>query len=282
MASINDYFNIDNKHNITMNSESSLTTSDGIIIQLRMFQNLAAGASYFAIRIPSMTEPLDLCISLLGNNLVESVMSTFPDVVISSSRPTLRPVKTKDLSFCGRIYIYSGTDLSKENIEYLHSEGLKRNLFIEYFGPSYAEERSTMEKPLAFISHDSRDTETIAKPLALKLSALGIPVWFDEFSLNIGDSLRESIEKGIKDTDYCILIVTNNFLTNEGWTKSEFNSVFMKEIIEAKKVMLPIWHDVSREDVYNYSTSLVDRFAANWREGVESVAAKLKRKIIGE
>jgi hypothetical protein len=163
----------------------------------------------------------------------------------------------------------------------MHSEGLKRGLFVEYFGPSWAKERSAMEKPLAFISHDSRDTEAIAMPLALKLSGLGIPVWFDEFSLKLGDSLRESIEKGIKETDFCILIITRNFLTNDGWTKAEFNSVFTKEIIKQKKVMLPVWHDVSKEEVYEYSPSLVDRLAAKWSEGVDSIAAKLRNRING-
>jgi len=281
MASINDYFNIDSKHNITVHSESSLSSSDGTILPIRMFQNLAAGASYFAIRIPEISNPLDYCLNLLSSNLVDSVMNAFPKVVISSSIPTLHSVNTNDLIFCGRIYIYSETDLIKEEIDLIHTEGLKHGLFVEYFGPSWAKERSKMEKPLAFISHDSRDKEEIAMPLALKLSELGIPVWFDEFSLKLGDSLRESIEKGIKETAFCILILTKNFLTNEGWTKTEFNSVFTKEIVQKNKVMLPIWHNVSKEEVYKYSPSLVDRLAAKWSEGVGSVAQKIKNKIHG-
>lgn len=281
MASINDYFNIDSKHNITVHSESSLSSSDGTILPIRMFQNLAAGASYFAIRIPAMSNPLDYCLNLLSSNLVDSVMNAFPKAVISSSMPTLHSVNTNDLIFCGRIYIYSETDLIKEEIDLVHTEGLKHDLFVEYFGPSWAKERSTMEKPLAFILHDSRDKEEIAMPLALKLSGLGIPVWFDEFSLKLGDSLRESIEKGIKETAFCILILTKNFLTNEGWTKTEFNSVFTKEIVQKNKVMLPIWHNVSKEEVYEYSPSLANRLAAKWSEGVGSVAQKIKNKIHG-
>lgn len=281
MASINDYFNIDRKHNITVHSESNLSSSDGTVLPIRMFQNLAAGASYFAVRIPGMSNPLDYCLKLLAGNLVDSVMNTFPKVVISSSMPTLHSVNTNDLMFCGRIYIYSETDLIKEEIDLIHNEGLKHGLFVEYFGPSWAKERSTMEKPLAFISHDYRDKQEIAMPLALKLSELGIPVWFDEFSLKLGDSLRESIEKGIKETDFCILILTKNFLTNKGWTKTEFNSVFAKEIVQENKVMLPIWHNVSKKEVYEYSPSLVDRLAAKWSEGVQSVAQRIKNKIHG-
>ena len=190
-------------------------------------------------------------------------------------------MNTNDLMFCGRIYIYSETDLIKEEIDLIHNEGVKHGLFVEYFGPSWAKERSTMEKPLAFISHDYRDKQEIAMPLALKLSELGIPVWFDEFSLKLGDSLRESIEKGIKETDFCILILTKNFLTNKGWTKTEFNSVFAKEIVQENKVMLPIWHNVSKKEVYECSPSLVDRLAAKWSEGVQSVAQRIKNKIHG-
>jgi len=87
MASINDYFNIDRKHNITVHSESSLSSSDGTVLPIRMFQNLAAGASYFAVRIPGMSNPLDYCLKLLAGNLVDSVMNAFPKVVISSSSP---------------------------------------------------------------------------------------------------------------------------------------------------------------------------------------------------
>lgn len=279
MASISDYFNIDNKHNITVHSENSLSTDDGTVLPIRMFQNLAAGASYFAIEIPTVENPLDYCLSLINSNFVTCVINAFPKAEISSARPRLHSVSTNDLKFCGRIYIYSENELTLKEIELIHSEGLKRNLFVEYFGPVWAKERSAMEKPLAFVLHDSRDKKFIARPLAMKLSGLGIPVWFDEFSLKLGDSLRESIEKGIKDTDYCILIVTKNFLTNNGWTKAEFNAVFSKEIVEKKKSMLPIWHEVSTEEVYEYSPSLVDRLAANWSEGVDSVAAKLKNRI---
>jgi hypothetical protein len=278
MATIDDYFSIDNDHNITCVSETTLSSSDGRFLPVKIFQNLAAGACYFAIRIPFVDDTLSYCLGLIDGNLVETLMDASPKVVISS---TSRPVDTTDLKFCGRIYIYAGVDLTEEEISLIHSKGLKKGLFIEYFGPSWVNKRSTFEKPLAFISHDSRDKESIAKPLALKLAGLGIRVWYDEFSLKIGDSLRESIEKGIRETNFCILVITKNFLTNKGWTKAEFNSVFTREILQKEKIILPIWHDVSPQDVYEYSPSLVDRLAANWSEGEMSVATKIKNRIQG-
>lgn len=48
----------------------------------------------------------------------------------------------------------------------------------------------------AFISHASEDKESLARPLAEKLRDLGFSIWYDEFQLKVGDSLRRSIDKG--------------------------------------------------------------------------------------
>ena len=76
-----------------------------------------------------------------------------------------------------------------------------------------------IEKPMAFISHHSKDKDRIVRPLAIGLNSRLCFVWYDEFSLKVGDSLRESIESGIKDAKKCVLILTPNFLSNPGWTK---------------------------------------------------------------
>jgi hypothetical protein len=104
-------------------------------------------------------------------------------------------------------------------------------------------------------------------------------VWYDEYSLKVGHSLREQIEKGLKECKKCILILTPNYLSNEGWGKKEFNSVFTRELIEKQNVVLPVWHNVSAREIYEYSPSLADRVALNWSAGVEEVARKLKHAI---
>jgi hypothetical protein len=119
-------------------------------------------------------------------------------------------------------------------------------------------------RPLAFISHDSRDKADIALPLALMLEERDCPVWYADFSLRVGDSLIESIERGLTETRKCILILTPNFLNNKGWTKREFNSVFTREVLEKRNVILPVWHGVTQQQVYDYSPSLADKYALIW------------------
>ena len=102
----------------------------------------------------------------------------------------------------------------------------------------YAKRRSLYEKPLAFVSYDSRDRE-VAQKIAAGLQRMMCPVWYDQYSLKVGDNLRDSIERGLKECRKCVLVLSANFLSNKGWTKREFDSVFTREILEEKHLVLP-------------------------------------------
>ena len=143
----------------------------------------------------------------------------------------------------------------------------------------YMNFRNKWEKPLAFICHDSRDKDSIAEPIAVQLTKFMCPVWYDQFSLRVGNSLRESIEKGLKECSKCILVLTPNFLGNKGWTRREYDSIFTRELVEKQKVILPVWSEISPEDVYQYSPILADRVAVQWSLGKEEVARKLLNAI---
>jgi len=146
----------------------------------------------------------------------------------------------------------------------------------------YAMKKSQYEKPLAFISHDSRDKDSLVRELALELSKLMCPVWYDEYSLRVGDSLRESIETGLKETQKCVVVLSPNYLANDGWSKAEFDSVFTREMLEKENVILPVWHEVSAQEVYEYSPSLANKVALNSSIGVKELARKLSKVIKSE
>lgn len=164
------------------------------------------------------------------------------------------------------LYIYAEAELSDEQEKEILTLGRRYNAVIRLRGPKYARSRMEKDKPVAFISHDSRDKDQIARPIAQGLTKMGISVWFDEYSLKPGDRLRESIEKGMKECKKCILILTPNFLSNKGWTAKEFNTIFTREIIEESAFVVPVWSGVDKKDVYNYSPSLVNVFGAIWHE----------------
>ncbi|MBV6878598.1 toll/interleukin-1 receptor domain-containing protein [Epilithonimonas ginsengisoli] len=133
-------------------------------------------------------------------------------------------------------------------------------------------------KPDFFISHDSRDKDEVARPLYEALLRKGLKVWYDEYSLQIGDSLTESIEKGIAESSQGILILSKNFLSNEKWAKNELQSLKTRQIILNKKIILPIWHG-STEDDLSENYWLLDKIGGNTKDGIEKLANKIFESI---
>ncbi len=62
-----------------------------------------------------------------------------------------------------------------------------------------------------FISHASEDKDNFVAPLALALRQEHIEVWYDDFSLSLGDSLRESIDKGLAQSRFGIVVFSHSF-----------------------------------------------------------------------
>ena len=71
-----------------------------------------------------------------------------------------------------------------------------------------------------FISHATEDKEAIARPLADALRDGGLRVWYDEFSLTLGDSLRQSIDRGLARSLFGVVVVSPSFLRNIGRSRS--------------------------------------------------------------
>jgi hypothetical protein len=124
-----------------------------------------------------------------------------------------------------------------------------------------------------FIAHATEDKVAFAEPLAIALRKWGLKVWFDKFTLKVGDSLRDSIEKGLSRSRYGVVIFSPHFFA-KNWTKAELNGLFTKEM-EGKKVILPIWHNITSAEMKNVLPIQADKVALKSSDGVESVARSL-------
>lgn len=107
-----------------------------------------------------------------------------------------------------------------------------------------------------FISHASEDKDAIVRPLATELERLSVRVWYDEFSLKLGDSLSASIDKGLKESRFGLLVLSKSFLV-KNWPEYEYRSLLTRQI-DGEKVILPLWYGVTKEDVKGYSLFLAD------------------------
>jgi len=111
-----------------------------------------------------------------------------------------------------------------------------------------------------FISHASEDKQDFVQKLADALSKRGASVWYDKFCLKVGSSLRESIDLGLLHSRYGIVVISRNYI-NKYWTKKELNALFSKESIAENNLILPIWYNISKDEVVDFSPILADKIA---------------------
>jgi len=120
-----------------------------------------------------------------------------------------------------------------------------------------------------FISHASEDKEEIAHALAEALQKRGFAVWYDKFSLKLGDSLRESIDQGLAESRFGVVILSKHFFAKR-WPNKELNGLTAIEI-NGEKLILPVWHRITHDEVLKFSPTLADRKAVRTEKGLDAV-----------
>lgn len=128
-----------------------------------------------------------------------------------------------------------------------------------------------------FISHASEDKVSFVRPLAEALKSHGLRVWFDETELKLGDSLRRSIDLGLARSRYGVVVLSPDFLAKE-WPQKELDGLVAREDGDSK-VILPLWHNVTRLDISQYSPTLADKLAAPTSKGLDYVVNEVLRAI---
>ena len=83
----------------------------------------------------------------------------------------------------------------------------------------------------------------------------GYRVWYDEFTLKLGDSLRNEIDKGLVLCDYGAVILSPSFFSKE-WPQFELDALFALEARDRRKRILPIWHHLTVDEVVSFSPML--------------------------
>jgi hypothetical protein len=132
-----------------------------------------------------------------------------------------------------------------------------------------------------FISHASEDKEEFVRPLAETLENMGIKVWYDEFTLKVGDSLRKNIDHGLIKSRFGTVILSSSFCS-KNWTQYELDSMVAREM-NGHKMILPIWHKISKDEVINFSPALADKVALNTSiSSIQEIAGKLAEVINGD
>jgi len=110
-----------------------------------------------------------------------------------------------------------------------------------------------------FISHAHEDKEGFATPFVDELKKRGVKVWYDNDEIKWGDSLRAKIDSGLNHSRFGIVVISRSFIS-KGWTNHELDGLFNLEMTQGKTI-LPIWHDITKTEVQNFSPSLAGKMA---------------------
>lgn len=131
-----------------------------------------------------------------------------------------------------------------------------------------------------FISHASEDKDEVVRPLAHELQAGGLKVWYDEFEMRIGDSLRRKIDSGLARSRFGVIVFSKTFLS-KGWTNYELDGLVTRSV-NGEQILLPIWHNITKKEIIDYSPSLADKLARSTStHTVEEIAGEIVALIAG-
>jgi hypothetical protein len=133
-----------------------------------------------------------------------------------------------------------------------------------------------MEPVKLFLSHASEDQPEFVRPLAEALSQ-DFKVWYSEYELTIGDRLLAKIDEGLRTCDYGIVVLSPFFFAKR-WPREELEGLFQLETTE-RKVILPIWKDVSESEVRDFSPILASRIGADARAGIAKIVEDIRRAV---
>ena len=129
-----------------------------------------------------------------------------------------------------------------------------------------------------FICHASEDKIDFVIPLVEELKKINVCVWYDEYELTVGDSLRRTIDNGLKESKFGVVVLSKAFFS-KNWTQYELNGLIAREM-QGYKVVLPIWYGVSIKDILNYSPALADKLSIDSsKKGMTEIAKELKKAI---
>ncbi len=124
-----------------------------------------------------------------------------------------------------------------------------------------------------FICHASEDKSEVAEPLAAELNKRGVQVWYDLWTLTLGDSLSRKIDEGLVNSRFGIVVLSPHFFAKH-WPQKELSGFSQKEV-NGRKVILPVWHKVDRDYVASHSLTLADRIAVSTNSGIDHVASEI-------
>jgi len=207
--------------------------------------------------------------------IADTAKTTWPSTISKTLRKKVEAMQNLADSFA----FDPAAILSELEAEYKISRSTNEPLVVENLRMLSKNTESTEEWD-AFISHASEDKESFARPLAEALRNQGLKIWYDDFTLAVGDSLRRSIDQGLGRSRFGIVVLSPSFFAKE-WPQRELDGLVAREV-NGQKVILPVWHKVDAEAIRKFSPTLADRVGVSSAVGIDAAVKALIKAISGK
>jgi TIR domain len=129
-----------------------------------------------------------------------------------------------------------------------------------------------------FICHAAEDKAEVGEPLAVALQQRGCRVWLDKFQLTIGDQLLQKIDEGLRSSRYGVVIMSSAFFAKQ-WPQWELAGLAAMQQAYGRKVILPVWHNMTFEQVRAHSLLMAAIYATPTSVGIECIADEISSVI---
>lgn len=119
-----------------------------------------------------------------------------------------------------------------------------------------------------FISYVQSDSSDYVDGLYNGLVSAGITVFRDTTEMKIGQSMRQSMDNALAKSKFAIVIFSPDYLSKY-WTQYELDGVLSKEYITGDQMILPLWHNITADELASKSPSLANKLA--WNSAVNTI-----------
>ena len=123
-----------------------------------------------------------------------------------------------------------------------------------------------------FLSHSTRDKAAV-RPLAERLRADGLKVWFDEWVLKPGDSIPAKIEEGLEHSRVLVLCVSANAFGSD-WAQLEAGTFRFRDPLNKERRFIPL-----RLDDAPIKGFLAQFVCIKWRPANRGLACPRSRQM---
>ena len=108
-----------------------------------------------------------------------------------------------------------------------------------------------------FISYANKDKEDFVEELHKSLKMLDIKIFYDKETIKWGDNWKNKILTGTDMAEFAIIVISENFFGRE-WTEKELNEFLSRQNKDGQKLILPILHNITVEQLYNKYPTVAD------------------------